>query len=124
MPKLYFNLYVAARLRERPDYEAINTDLLYFCLLMKANFFAKEVYFQRKKQIPDDQIDKLFGMLTCIRKFMLEFFEIEEPNWDLIQDEAHDSLEELDSLPLKKEETETSLGELASGEGSSLEAQD
>jgi hypothetical protein len=107
-------MYVAGTLKGRPDMEAINTDLLYFCLLMKLNFYAKEVYFQRKNNSPNDQIEKIYKFVTYLRHFVLDFFEIPYPNWELIQNELEDSLEVLDSLPLQEDNASNTLGGVAS----------
>jgi len=99
IPKIYFNIYVAGVLRERPDYEAVNTDLLYFCLLMKANMLAKEVFTLRMNGAEKDVIKSVADLLTTTRRFMLEFFDVPEPNWKLIQNEETDDLETLRRLP-------------------------
>lgn len=117
--KLYFNEYVAGYLKTRSDFEQINTDMLYFCLLMKMNFYAKEVYFQRKKNTPMEHINSLFNHLKIHRKFTLDCFEIPEPNWTLIQNELEDSLAYLDSLPLQDDNPSappTQLGSVAPSE--------
>jgi hypothetical protein len=99
--KLYFNMYVAAIIRNRQDFEAINTDLLYFTLLMKMNQYAKEVYFTRKAKTGDSEM--VMNHLMLLRKFVLDFYEIKAPNWRLIQNELEDPLEELDSLPVEED---------------------
>ena len=99
--KLYFNMYVAAVIRNRQDFEAINTDLLYFTLLMKMNQYAKEVYFTRKAKTGDSEM--VMNHLMILRKFVLDFYEIKAPNWRLIQNELEDPLEELDSLPVEED---------------------
>lgn len=99
--KLYFNMYVAAVIRNRQDFEAINTDLLYFTLLMKMNQYAKEVYFTRKAKTGDSEM--VMNHLMLMRKFVLDFYEIKAPNWKLIQNELEDPLEALDSLPVEED---------------------
>lgn len=101
LKKLYFNMYVAAVIRNRQDFEAINTDLLYFTLLMKMNQYAKEVYFTRKAKTGDSQM--VMNHLMILRKFTMDFYEIKEPNWRLIQNELEDPLEELDLLPVEED---------------------
>jgi hypothetical protein len=99
--KLYFNMYVAAVIRNRQDFEAINTDLLYFTLLMKMNQYAKEVYFTRKAKTGDSEM--VMNHLMILRKFTLDFYEVKAPNWKLIQNELEDPLEALDSLPVEED---------------------
>ena len=99
--KLYFNMYVAAVIRNRQDFEAINTDLLYFTLLMKMNQYAKEVYFTRKAKTGDSEM--VMNHLMILRKFVLDFYEVKAPNWKLIQNELEDPLESLDSLPVEED---------------------
>lgn len=100
VPKIYFNVYVAGVLKQRPDHEMVNTDLLYFTLLMKANFFAKEVFALRVHKPEDTEgLTIMHNQLKLIRTFMLDFFDIPEPNWNLIQDELNDDLETLKKLP-------------------------
>lgn len=101
LKKLYFNMYVAAVIRNRQDFEAINTDLLYFTLLMKMNQYAKEVYFARKAKTGDSE--QVMNHLMILRKFTLDFYEIKVPNWKLIQNELEDPLEALDSLPVEED---------------------
>jgi hypothetical protein len=114
LPRLYFNEYVAGALRTRSDFEAINTDLLYFCLLMKSNQYAKEVYFLRKAKRPDEEISSVYNHLTLMRTFILTFYEIDAPNPKFIQNEKEDPLELLDKLPLDGTETSSrDLGSLA-----------
>jgi hypothetical protein len=115
LKKLYFNMYVAAVIRNRQDFEAINTDLLYFTLLMKMNQYAKEVYFTRKAKTGDS--DMVMNHLKILRKFTLDFYEIKEPNWRLIQNELEDPLEALDSLPVEEDPfgDKKTLDSLASG---------
>lgn len=113
--KLYFNEYVAGRIRTRDDFEAINCDLLYFCLLMKINQYAKEVYFLRKAPREGLQAELVHKHLDLLRRFVLDFYEIEEPNWALIQNEFTDPLEDLDRLPVNGVENKniSDLGSLA-----------
>ena len=114
LPRLYFNEYVAGALRTRSDFEAINTDLLYFCLLMKSNQYAKEVYFLRKANRPDEEIASVYNHLTLMRTFILTFYEIDAPNPKFIQNEKEDPLELLDKLPLDGTESSSrDLGSLA-----------
>ena len=114
LPRLYFNEYVAGKLRTRSDFEAINTDILYFCLLMKSNQYAKEVYFLRKAKRPVDEINSVYNHLELMRTFILTFYEIDAPNSKFIQNEKTDPLELLDKLPLDGTETSTrDLGSLA-----------
>lgn len=105
LKKIYFNMYIAGIIRSRPDMEAINTDLLYFCLLMKMNQYAKEVYFLRKSNI-SAAIKDAAGVakhLRMLRDFVMLFYEIPTPRWNLIQDELEDPLEELDKLELQSD---------------------
>jgi hypothetical protein len=113
--KLYFNEYVAGRIRTREDFEAINCDLLYFCMLMKMNQYAKEVYFLRKAPRENVQAELVQKHLKLMRRFVLDFYEVEEPNWALIQDEFKDSLEDLDRLPVNGSDDKkvSDLGSLA-----------
>jgi hypothetical protein len=114
LPRLYFNEYIAGALRTRSDFEAINTDLLYFCLLMKSNQYAKEVYFLRKAKRPDEEIAAVYNHLTLMRTFILTFYEVDAPNPKFIQNERDDPLELLDKLPLDGTESSTrDLGSLA-----------
>ena len=114
LPRLYFNEYVAGSLRARHDFEAINTDLLYFCLLMKMNQYAKEVYFCRKAKRSEDEIESIYNHLKIMREFILKFYEITAPNPKLIQNELEDPLEALDKLPIDGAETGArDLGDLA-----------
>lgn len=99
--KLYFNMYIAAVIRNRQDFEAVNTDLLYFTLLMKMNQYAKEVYFTRKAKTGDSEM--VMNHLMILRKFALDFYEVKAPNWKLIQNELEDPLESLDSLPVEED---------------------
>jgi len=105
LKKIYFNIYVAGVLRNRPDMEAINTDLLYFCLLMKMNQYAKEVYFLRKTKVEAAQKDAhgVYKHLQLMRAFTLQFYEIDAPRWNLIQDELNDPIEELDKLEVQED---------------------
>jgi hypothetical protein len=113
LPRLYFNEYVAGLLKARPDFEAINLDLLYFCLLMKSNQYAKEVYFLRKANRPKEEVEGVFKHLGLLRNFLLDFYEVPEPNSKLIQNELLDPLEKLDSLPLDGEPLGSKLGDLS-----------
>ena len=99
IPKIYFNVYLAGVIKMRPDNELINTDLLYFCLLMKANFFAKETYAMRINNQPEEDVKDIYSRLQRIRQFMMDFFDVPAPNWNLIQNELEDDLEELKRLP-------------------------
>jgi hypothetical protein len=117
LKKIYFNMYVAGIIRNRPDMEAINTDLLYFCLLMKMNQYAKEVYFLRRSGV-NAAVKDAAGVakhLRILRDFVLTFYEIPTPRWNLIQDEELDPLEELDKLDLQEDPfgEKTQLGHLA-----------
>jgi len=116
IPKIYFNIYVAGVLRERPDYEAINTDLLYFCLLMKANLLAKEVFTLRLNGAEKEMIVATAKLLQTTRKFMLDFFDIPDPNWSLIQNEELDDLEKLRRLPDPSKPPSVSVSSSASVE--------
>jgi hypothetical protein len=100
LPYLYFNEYVAGSIRGRQDFEAINGDLLYFCLLMKMNQYAKEVYFLRKASRPEIDVGQVYEHLKILRKFCLDFYEIPAPNYKMIQNELTDPIERLDSLPV------------------------
>ena len=121
LPKLYFNMYVAAIVRNRPDCEAINCDLLYFVLLMKMNHYAKEVYFRRKDRAPEKELDAIYGHLTMLRKFIMDFYEIAPPKWQMIQNEREDPLSELDKLPVEEDPfgDKKSLSEMTSRQSSS-----
>lgn len=103
LPRIYFNVYVAGMVRNRPEMEAINTDMLYFTLLLKMNMYAKEVYFQRKRNAPKEEIDAINAHLVLLRKFILAFYEIPEPKWHMIQDERNDDLSALDSLKVEED---------------------
>jgi hypothetical protein len=110
--------------------EAINTDLLYFCLLMKMNQYAKEVYFLRRSGV-NAAVKDAEGVakhLRMLRDFVLTFYEIPTPRWNLIQDEEKDPLDELDKLELQEDPfgEKTRLGEIsksqdAVGSASSLD---
>jgi hypothetical protein len=117
LKKIYFNMYVAGIIRNRPDMEAINTDLLYFCLLMKMNQYAKEVYFLRRSGISAaiKDVEGVAKHLRMLRDFVLLFYEIPTPRWNLIQDEENDPLDELDKLELQSDPfgEKTPLGKLA-----------
>ena len=123
-------MYVAGIIRNRPDMEAINTDLLYFCLLMKMNQYAKEVYFLRRSGV-NAAVKDAEGVakhLRMLRDFVLTFYEIPTPRWNLIQDEEKDPLDELDKLELQEDPfgEKTRLGEIsksqdAVGSASSLD---
>jgi hypothetical protein len=114
LPKLYFNMYIAGIIRNRADFEAINCDLLYFTLLMKMNQYAKEVYFARKAKTGDAKA--IFDHLEILRKFVLAFYEISAPRWELIQNELEDPLEKLDELKLEEDPfgDASTLGKMAS----------
>ncbi len=101
--KIYFNMYLAGMIRQRHDCEAVNTDLLYFTLLMKMNQYAKEVYFARKAKTGEEDIKGIYGHLMILRQFTLSFYEVPQPNWKLIQNEKDDLLELLDSLPVEED---------------------
>lgn len=103
LPRIYFNVYVAGMVRNRPEMEAINTDLLYFTLLLKMNMYAKEVYFQRKRKAPEEEVKAIYNHLQLIRKFILEMYEIPEPKWQMIQNEYEDDLAVLDSLKVEED---------------------
>jgi hypothetical protein len=103
LPKLYFNMFVAGIIRGRRDFEAINCDLLYFTLLMKMNQYAKEVYFLRKAKTSEVDVKAVYAHLMIIRRFLIQFYELPEPNWKLLQNELEDPLAELDSLPLEED---------------------
>lgn len=103
LKKIYFNMYLAGMIRQRQDCEAVNTDLLYFTLLMKMNQYAKEVYFTRKAKVSEADSKGVFNHLMILRKFALDFYEVTAPNWKLIQNELEDSLEHLDSLPVEED---------------------
>lgn len=100
LPRLYFNEYIAGIIRGRHDFEAINGDLLYFCLLMKMNQYAKEVYFLRKAKKEGIDAEQVFDHLSLLRKFVLDFYEIQSPNYKMIQNELTDPIEDLDRLPV------------------------
>ncbi len=103
LPKIYFNVYVAGMVRQRSDMEAINTDMLYFTLLLRMNHYAKEVYFQRKRNAPASEIELIYKHLTLIRMFTLQYYEIPEPKWHMIQNEMSDDLKVLDDLPVEED---------------------
>jgi hypothetical protein len=103
LKKIYFNMYVAGMIRQRQDFEAINTDLLYFTLLMKMNQYAKEVYFARKAKTGESDAKAIMNHLMLLRKFVLDYFEIKAPNWKLLQNELEDPITELDSLPVEED---------------------
>jgi hypothetical protein len=103
LPKIYFNVYVAGMVRQRSDMEAINTDMLYFTLLLRMNHFAKEVYFQRKRNAPADELELIYRHLMLLRMFTLHYYEIPEPKWQMIQNEKDDDLALLDSLPVEED---------------------
>ena len=126
LKKIYFNMYVAGIIRNRPDMEAINTDLLYFCLLMKMNQYAKEVYFLRRSNV-NAAVKDAEGVakhLRLLRDFVLTFYEIPTPRWNLIQDEEKDPLDELDKLELQEDPfgEKTRLGEISKSQGVSHSA--
>jgi hypothetical protein len=103
LPKIYFNMFVAGIIRGRRDFEAINCDLLYFTLLMKMNQYAKEVYFLRKSKTGINDLKAVYDHLMILRRFLISFYELPEPNWKLLQNELEDPLELLDSLPLEED---------------------
>jgi hypothetical protein len=103
LKKIYFNMYLAGMIRQRQDCEAVNTDLLYFTLLMKMNQYAKEVYFTRKAKVGEADSKGVFDHLMLLRQFTLKFYEVPTPNWKLIQNELEDPLEHLDSLPVEED---------------------
>ena len=105
LKKIYFNMYIAGVIRNRPDFEAINCDLLYFCLLMKMNQYAKEVYFLRKSTVKaaNNDAESVYKHLVILRDFALQFYEIAPPRAALIQNELTDSLEELDKLEVHED---------------------
>jgi hypothetical protein len=103
LKKIYFNMYLAGMIRQRQDCEAVNTDLLYFTLLMKMNQYAKEVYFTRKAKVSAADSKGVFDHLMLLREFTLKFYEVPTPNWKLIQNELQDPLEHLDSLQVEED---------------------
>lgn len=96
-------MYLAGMIRQRQDCEAVNTDLLYFTLLMKMNQYAKEVYFTRKAKVSEADSNGVMNHLMLLRQFVLSFYEVPAPNWKLIQNELEDPLELLDSLPVEED---------------------
>jgi hypothetical protein len=103
LPRLYFNMYIAGVIRNRKDFEAINCDLLYFTLLMKMNQYAKEVYFLRKAKQTEENVKAVYDHLMILRKFVIDFYEIATPRWELIQNELTDPLSSLDELKLEED---------------------
>jgi hypothetical protein len=103
LPKIYFNIYVAGIIRGRQDFEAINCDLLYFTLLMKMNQYAKEVYFLRKAKTGEVDVKAVYNHLCILRRFVIDFYEIPKPNWNLLQNELEDPLADLDKLELQED---------------------
>lgn len=80
---------------------------------MKSNQYAKEVYFLRKASRPQEEVEGVYKHLGLLRKFLLDFYEIPEPNLKLIQNELLDPLEKLDELPLNGNPNAKNLGDLA-----------
>lgn len=97
--KPYFNQYVLKKVREKPlsGPEMIQNDMLFHSLIHRMNQLAKDTLILRV-QGEKEKAEHLYRFLHLHRKFVLVAFGLEEPNWEIIQNEWEDDLQVLQNL--------------------------
>lgn len=97
--KPYFNQYVLKKVREKPNSapEQIMNDMMFYSIIMRVNQLAKDTFLLRRAG-EKEKAEVIYNFLHIHRKFLLDAFGIEEPDWTKIQNELEDDVEVLNNL--------------------------